>query len=146
MLKMVKNKYIYCIVIILLSLIIAILPIYAASSGWSFSMDWDGRYVNGSNNGVYHTLNQGGVQITGTVSNTYSRPGALGPYKLYFELLNKTSGNSFGRVTVTPTANGTKNFSGTFSSVGGGTKYYLVIYRTESDGRKITGSGTLKNI
>ena len=94
-------------------------------SNWGFSMNWDGRYVNGANNGVYHSL---------------------GPYKVYIELLNKTSGNSFGEISVIPKAEALKYFSGTFSSVGGGTKYYLVAYRTESDGRRIEADGTLKNI
>lgn len=75
--------------------IITILPVYAASSEWAFSMNYDGRYVNGSNNGVYHKLSKGGVKLSGTVENTYSRPGALGPYTIYIELLNKNSGNSF---------------------------------------------------
>lgn len=126
--------------------VITILPIYATSSNWGFSMNWDGRYVNGANNGVYHSLEKGGVQLSGTIENTYSRPGALGPYKVYIELLNKTSGNSFGEISVIPKADALKYFSGTFSSVGGGTKYYLVAYRTESDGRRIEADGTLKNI
>lgn len=56
------------------------------------------------------------------------------------------SGNSFGEISVIPKADALKYFSGTFSSVGGGTKYYLVAYRTESDGRRIEADGTLKNI
>ena len=53
---------------------------------------------------------------------------------------------SFGEISVIPKADALKYFSGTFSSVGGGTKYYLVAYRTESDGRRIEADGTLKNI
>ena len=69
----------------------------------------------------------------------------MGPYKVYIELLNKTSGNSFGEISVIPKADALKYFSGTFSSVGG-TKYYFVAYRTESDGQRIEADETLKNI
>lgn len=67
---------------------------------------------------------------------------------IYAELRNKSSGNSFGSVTLgRPTLDGkSTSFSGKFTKkTGGGSKYYLIIYRTESDGRTMTGSGTLKD-
>jgi len=133
-------------VVIVFTLLISSVFVYALSSSWGFTMGYDGCYLNGSKNNVYHSLAKGGVSISGTIRNTYSQPGATGPNQLTFVLMNKTSGNSFGKVTVTPVANGFKTFAGTFSSVGGGTSYYLVIYRANPDGRTLVGSGTLKNL
>lgn len=133
-------------VVIVFTLLISSIFVFALSSSWGFKMGSDGSYINGNNNKVYHSLAKGGVSITGIVKNSYSVLGATGPNQLTFVLMNRTSGNSFGKVYVTPKAGGSKSFSGTFSSVGGGTTYYLVIYRANSDGRELVGSGTLKNI
>lgn len=135
------------IMLLILSMFfIGSLTVLAKSSSVSFTMNWDGRYINGKNNGVYHSLSAGGVQIRGTIENTYTRPGAVGPNTITIELWNKTTGNYFGSVKVTPKANSRKSFSGTFSSVGGGNKYYLIIYRANADGRRMVGNATLSNI
>lgn len=69
-----------------------------------------------------------------------------GTNEIFVELINKTSGNSFGSVSLgKPNKNGSKkSFSQTFDKkTGGGTKYYLIFYRVESDERTISGDGTI---
>ncbi len=129
--------------------IIVLIPVYAATSSWKFSMSTGGCEVNGKKNGVFHKLSKGKVGISGEVYTHSNANGNGGPTNyLNFSLYNKTTGNYFGNVKVKPSgyAFGTKKISGTYSkAVGGGTKYYLVIYRSNSDGTKLSGSGKLKN-
>lgn len=124
------------------------MPVLAKSSSWSMKLSYKCRVVDGSANGKYHSLSAGYAKINGSVYPSYVAPGATTPQTLTFQLKNKTSGNSFGRVTVTPYAkkNKAKSFSSKYDKkVGGGTKYYLFIYRGVEDGRTIIGNGTLAN-
>lgn len=123
---------------------VAVLPSLslAASNSYSFTMNY--RVVDGSANGQFKKLSKGKAYISGTHKITKSLPGALGPYTLHYQLFNKTSGNSFGTVKSTPTKSGT-SFSGTYSGLGGGTKYYLFIYKIEWDGHTVQGSGKIYN-
>lgn len=60
--------------------------------------------------------------------------------------MNKTTGNEFGTIeTKVPTGGTTGSVNGTFSGLGGGTNYYLLIWKVEEDGRTIEGSGTVSN-
>lgn len=134
-------------IILAIICLISMMPVYAASSSFWFEMNTNGRVINGSDNGAYHSLDKGVVSISGTATTNASQNLNGNSNTVYVQLLNKTSGNSFGTVTFKPSASlGDKvHFSGTYSSVGGGSKYYLMIYRNQSDGLGFTGSGTLKN-
>jgi hypothetical protein len=123
------------------------IPVFAKSSGFDFTLKH--RVVNGSKNGEYHSL-AGGTKplISGSMEQTGGSTVNNLSNTIYAELLNKTSGNSFGVVTLgKPSKTGKKtSFSGRFTKkTGGGTKYYLIIYRTSSDGRVMSGSGILKD-
>ena len=138
-----KSK-IYTILLFSLLVTIMSIPAFAATSKFDFTMKH--RVVNGKTNGEYHTLSggkrptiSGSMYQTGGTTNT-------GTNEIFVELVNKTSGNSFGSVSLgKPNKNGSKkSFSETFSKkTGGGTKYYLIFYRVESDGRTISGDGSI---
>lgn len=143
------KKKITELAIICTMLVVMALPVFAASSSWGFSMGVDGRVIDGSSNGVYHKLSAGKVNISGKVKTVSSKALTSGTNDVYIALYNKTSGNFFGTVSVTPSAyiNGEVSFSNTFATaVGGGTNYYLVIYRLETDGKALKGyDGVLAN-
>lgn len=120
------------------------IPAYAATSSYSFSMSF--RVVDGSANKEFHKLDKGSVSISGTHRVSSSGDGAYSPLQLNYQLCNKTSGNCFGTVKATPRADGKSSIvSGTYSGLGGGTNYYLLIYRNGTDGHTISGSGKLAN-
>lgn len=121
------------------------IPAYAATSSYSFTMSF--RVVDGSANKEFHKLDKGSVSISGSHRVSSSGDGARDtPLQLNYQLCNKTSGNCFGTVKATPRADGTRTYvNGTYSGLGGGTNYYLFIYRNGTDGHTISGSGTLSN-
>lgn len=130
-----------CISVSLLSLVFTI-PALASTSIFNFQMNK--VYLDGRVNAAYHKLDAGTVGINGSTYVFSKDAGAkTTPTDLLFTLWNATSGNSFGSVK----AKVGSNFSGKFKSVGGGTKYYLIITRVNGldDGNNIKGSGTLKN-
>ncbi len=144
---MMKRKIFTTIIIVLLLFTMSV-PTFAKSNAFEFTLS--NRVVDGSQNGKYHSLDGGTyASISGSMIQTGGSTVNDSKYTIYAELCNKTSGNSFGVVTLgKPTGDITKTtFSGTFSKrkTGGGTKYYLIIYRGESDGRTMSGSGTLKD-
>lgn len=124
------------------------IPTFAKSSEFKFTLEH--RVVDGSKNGVYHALSGGTYpSISGTMRQTGGVTETDLRNNIYVELRNKTSGNSFGSVWLgRPSTDGTSiSFSDTFSErkTGGGTKYYLIVYRAESDGRIMEGSGDLED-
>ena len=146
--KKLRNIVRVSMLVVILALV-TIVPVLAATSNWKFSMSTGGCEVNGKKNGVFHKLSKGKIAINGDIY-THSNANGNGSSTNYlnFALYNKTTGNYFGTVKAKPSgyAHGTKKISGTFSkAVGGGTKYYLVIYRGNGDGTKLSGSGKLKN-
>lgn len=137
-----KTKLFSFFTVALLFVVTAV-PALAASGNYGFTMSL--RVVDGSENGQFYTLNKGSATIKGTHAVVSSLPGALGPNPINYQLYNKTSGNSFGIVKATPLANGERTtVSGTYTGLGGGTSYYLYIWRTD-DGRTVNGSGTISN-
>jgi hypothetical protein len=137
-----KTKLLSIGIIGFLALIMAI-PALAASNSYSFTMNY--RVVDGSANGQFHTLKSGTASIRGSHYQYSAEPNSVGPNPVNYQLYNKTSGNSFGIVKSTPTTDGSsKSFSGSYSGLGGGTSYYLFIWRTD-DGRNIKGSGLIFN-
>lgn len=141
-----KNK-IFTILTIGVLLVTMSIPALAKSNSFDFTMKY--RVVDGSTNKEYHSLKGGTYpSISGSMRQSGGTTNTTLRNKIYAELCNKTSGNSFGSVTLgRPTLDGkATGFSGKFDKkTGGGSKYYLIIYRTESDGRIMTGSGTLKD-
>ena len=119
---------------------------YAASSNFSFTMYTNGRVIDGSANGVYHTLGSGTPRISGTLTTTGVQQNLSYSNTLYIQLYSKSTGKSYGRVTVKPSTSyyGVASISGSYSSVPAGS-YYLYIYRAESDGLSYQGNGTLSN-
>ncbi|MBA3925998.1 hypothetical protein [Listeria rustica] len=138
-------------VLILLFVSIFSLPLIvkAASTGYSFTMDK--RVVDGSVTGKYHKLSKGNAYLTGSqyiysADKGYSKKAnAIG-----YELRNKTTRNSFGsfskalssRSSTYPTKISKTRFSKT---VGGGTQYYLIMWKNDDDGNNVKGSGTVSN-
>ena len=91
-----KSK-IYTILLFSLLFTIMSIPAFAATSKFDFTMKH--RVVNGKTNGEYHTLSggkrptiSGSMYQTGGTTNT-------GTNEIFVELVNKTSGNSFGSVS-----------------------------------------------
>lgn len=101
----------------------------AASSSFSFTMNTDGRVIDGSANGIYHTLGSGTPAISGTLTTTGVQQNQTSSNTLYIQLYSKSTGKSYGTVKVTPskTYKGTATISGSYSSVTSG-QYYLFIY------------------
>lgn len=145
--KMMK-KILVTMISVVFVMIMTMMPVFAASSNYGFELPPLSRVVDGCDNGVFHPLDNGGVKITGSIYIASKLPGALAPETIHISLYNKTTGNYFGQVTVTPYSQTykVKNFSGTFNSVGGGTKYYLRAYRAVEDGNEVHCNGTLKNV
>ncbi|MBZ5215433.1 hypothetical protein HU186_13945 [Bacillus paralicheniformis] len=128
----------------LLSLVMAI-PTLAASKNYSFTMEY--RVVNGATHGKFFTLKAGKAKISGKQWQFKADPYAVGPNNVHYELKNKTTGNSFGQVVSKPYAENEKDkkVSGTYSGLGGGNRYYLMIWKVEDDGRDIKGNGSVYN-
>ena len=135
------------IALICMIMVVVATPVFAVSSSFDFTISQ--RVVDGSKNGQYHKLNKGKAKISNAyVYQVAAKRGATSPQTLYVDLINKTTGNYFGTITIgKPTKDGkAKYFSGTFSkSVGGGSKYYLYVHRDASDGRTIYGNGKISN-
>lgn len=112
--------------LLLLSSVFLIVSIMAvpvlASSSWHFTMNHDGRYIDGAKNGQFHSRSKGKVTISGSIWATVIKNEKVGPNNITFELRNKNTGNKFGTVTVKPNKNySSKAFSKVFpKKVGGG--------------------------
>lgn len=144
-----KKRIINSISIMLITLIIGItlaVPTYAITFKWSISMSTNGRIVDGKKNGVYHKLSYGYVKIKGTIYTHSNKNGNGRPTnELHFQLYNKSTGNCFGDITKKPSgyAMDYVDFSGIYpKKVGGGNKYYLAIWRVDSDGTKLSADGS----
>ncbi|KPN14811.1 hypothetical protein AKG37_07040 [Bacillus australimaris] len=139
-----KKSRVFSVVMLVLFSFVMVVPTFAKTNQYSFTMEK--RAVNGSDLGKYYTLSKGSAKISGSQWQSKKLPNAKGPNLVYYELRNKTTGNSFGTVTSRPNANGSSNkVSGTFKGLGGGNKYYLFVYKIEIDGRHLKGSGKVYN-
>lgn len=120
-------------------------PTYAVTFKWSMSMSTNGRVVDGKKNGVFHKLSYGHVKIKGTIYTLSNKNGnGERTNKLHFELYNKTTGNYFGDISKKPSgyAMDYVDFEGIYpKKVGGGNKYYLYIWRADSDGTSLSADG-----
>lgn len=138
-----KAKILSLVFILMFTMVMAI-PTLAASNSYSYTMNF--RVVDGSANGKFFNLSQGDAWIEGYQRQYSSDPGAVGPNTIHYQLYNKTSGNSFGDVTsFAPTDGSNRSFSGKYTGLGGGTSYYLFIWKAADDGRNVDGVGTVSN-
>jgi hypothetical protein len=64
-----KNRVI-TIAMALLAALVMVTPVMANSSGWYFLAYYDGRIVNGHDNGVFHQMNAGYLTVAGTLETT----------------------------------------------------------------------------
>jgi hypothetical protein len=64
-----KNRII-TIAMTVLAALVMVTPAMANSSGWYFLAYYDGRVVNGHDNGVFHQMNAGYLTIAGTLETT----------------------------------------------------------------------------
>ncbi|MBP1970988.1 hypothetical protein J2Z83_003125 [Virgibacillus natechei] len=134
----------FTIIILGALLFLFAIPAYAASNSFSFTMEH--RVVDGSANGEFMTLSRGSAALSGSHYISSSKSGAGGPNQIAYQLCNQTSGNCFGIIRSTPRDDGLRrSFNGTYTGLGGGTSYYLMIYRGANDGHTISGSGTVRN-
>lgn len=64
-----KNRVITLAMTLLVALVM-VTPVMANSSGWYFLAFYDGRVVNGHDNGVFHQMNAGYLTVSGTLETT----------------------------------------------------------------------------
>lgn len=119
------------------AMIIPFVFVYAASSSYSFTMQY--RVVDGCDNDEFHYLDSGTVAISGSTSAGSSTQ------DVKYELMRERFGpdKSFG------TVNGGVNqsFTGTFPSAADidSSNYCLIVFRDSTDPWTVTGSGTIYN-
>lgn len=140
-----------CVVTVMLvvfAMLITISPVLANTSNWSFQSTVDGRYLDGLANGVRHVMTAGTLTNSGSIWATSAIPGAntnANPWT--FEVWKEVTGldPKICSVVVTPRTalNSPVSFSKGCGSITAGT-YYLIIFRSASDGRAYAGSGNLR--
>lgn len=134
------------VIIILIVCCVCLLPSFANTSSWSFTMDY--RYVNGAENGIYHKMDAGKMSISGKIW-IYSKDSWFGktPNRIKYEVWKSSFGldENVGKGDVIPQLpEGTEvEFSKSFGEQKSG-QYYLVFYKIDDDGYNIKGSGILK--
>jgi hypothetical protein len=134
------------VLLVVCALFIMVAPALANSSGWSFTMDR--RYVNGDDNGAYHTMTAGNMTNNGYVYLYYILGGSVPPpFDTHIEVWRKVSGPDVycGSSTVnTGSTLNVKKYFTTYCGTQPAGTYYLIIWKTEWDGFYTKGSGTLK--
>lgn len=142
----IRNRII-TIAMTLIALLIMATPVLANSSSWWFLAYYDGRVINGHDNGVFHSMTAGTLTISGTITTTAIYGTSNGAQPWYFEVwkdgLIHTKKCTAGPVAVPLSWNQSNSFSKNCGSITSGS-YYLVIWRAATDNREVTGSGTLR--
>jgi len=87
---MVQKRYL-SVIIILIVCCVCLLPSFANTSSWSFTMDY--RYVNGAENGIYHKMDAGEMSISGKIW-IYSKDSWFGetPNRIKYEVWKSSFG------------------------------------------------------
>lgn len=114
-------------------------------------MFFDGRVVDGYNNGVKHTMTAGALTLSGRVWTAVIKPNPLAVQPVTVEVRQKTlfSFNvicSSGPHTTSDNNTGSQfavSFSKNCGNIPAG-DYYIRIWRANTDGREIEGDGTLR--
>lgn len=136
---------------VLFAILVMASPALANSSSWYFYENRDGRVVDGSKNGIYHTLTAGTLTISGSIWTAAIYPGSTSVQGITIEVrkpafLGSTTICSTG--PYYPSANNIgKSYAVTVSKncggVGAASDYYLYVWRSNTDGREVEGSGNL---
>lgn len=132
-----------------LAVLIMVLPVLAASSSSSYAWDMprDGRYVNGKQNGVTHSLSAGKLSNSGRLWQYATIGGATGPLSITVEVWkdNILSDTKICSITVptSSTIGVQSGYSVPCGDIAAG-NYYLVIWKAEKDGWSTQGDGTLE--
>lgn len=141
------KKNIIAATMTLVAVLIMVTPALANSRSWSFLAFYDGRVINGKNNGVFHSMTAGALTISGTIKTTaiFGTPSGAQPwtFEVWQDGLFPSKKCTAGPVAVPVGLNQTNSFSKACGSIPAGS-YYLVIWRAAVDNREVTGSGTLK--
>lgn len=117
---------------------------FAASSDYSFVMY--NRVVDGSSQGIYHTLDQGNVYISGLHYEISTDPWAVnnGYNSIYYALVRERFGPDYkcgsASFEIYEHPSGLIGVADMDSS-----NYYLEIFKIEDDGHNIMGSGEIYN-
>lgn len=133
--------------IVILALMVMSLPAIANSANYSWDMAYTGRYVNGYNNGVTHSLTAGTLTNSGSLWEYFkSATSNATPWDITIEV--EKVGTFWDTLicyeTVTPsiTLNQSVSYNDACGSVTSGT-YYLIISKPGTDGWSTAGNGTL---
>jgi hypothetical protein len=127
------------LLVTIIAIAIILIPlglIHAASSNYSFTMDY--LIVDGKENGQYHTLDSGTGYISGSA---YAYNSSI---NVHYELMRNVFGPdpSYGSVNGGINQSFNETFPNTLLS---DDNYYLIVWRTGFDGITVNGSGTLHN-
>jgi len=142
-----QQKNIVASMIALLAMLLIITPVSANTSNWNFTSFMDGRYLNGSDNVVFHQIDAGFLTFEGSIaavdSNENPNPNAS-------EWTFQVKKDAFGpdpticQTVVLPTTDGNPVFFNEGCENTSAGSYCLVIFRGASDGCSYSGSGTLE--
>ncbi|MDX2074965.1 MAG: hypothetical protein SFZ02_00920 [bacterium] len=135
--------------LILFAMLIMVFPVFANTSGWSFTGTVAGRVVNGGNNGIYHNMTAGSLTNSGSIWPTFANPGSTSPSPWVFEVWKDNGIFDSFICASSPVTTGTTIGQGTSFSQGCGTissgSYYLVAWRATTDGRSYSASGSFSS-
>ena len=140
-----KNRVITLAMTLLVALVM-VTPVMANSSGWYFLAFYDGRVVNGHDNGVFHQMNAGYLTVAGTLETTAIYGSPNGNQGWTFEVWKDTFIHQkmcgVGKVAAPASWGDTVSFSYRCANVASGS-YFMKIWRAETDNREVEGWGTL---
>lgn len=138
-----KNGIITGVLLVALSLVVAI-PAFANSSTWNITMKL--RVVNGKDNKTFFSLSKGKAYIKGRVGSVkYMDKGSNSPLDVYVTLYRSKTGADveYNSVDI-----GTNQYfdDKKLGTVGvNSDQYYLLFWKGEVDGFKVTANGTVHN-
>lgn len=145
-----KKKYLILITLVAALLLLVVTPVLANTRNWSWTMGTSGRVIDGKANGVLHSMTAGTLTLSGSVWNDFNLVGATGPAKITIEVRRQRTllpDQLICSTSVTPDSRVGYQYRKTISkncgSIVSGT-YYLYIWRSYADGRRIKGEGTLR--
>ncbi|MEW6059400.1 MAG: hypothetical protein AB1551_04545 [Actinomycetota bacterium] len=119
-------------------------PAFANSSSYWFKMDY--RYVNGSQNGIFHSMTGGNLTNSGQIWVYSKDGGAASPVPVTIEVWD-TDGldNIVCSLSVTPYAKiGQRKAYNKSCGHIDPDEYYIVAWKTVDDGNNVQASGTLR--
>lgn len=136
-----KNNITTVFVLVIIALMMTA-PVLANSSRWQFTGTVWGEVVDGKANGVLHYMTAGNLTNSGSLQ-IYQQSSYPTVEPWYVEVRKDAFFNPLicKSNAITPTTSG-KSFTVNCGSISSG-NYYLRIYRDQTDGRAVAGSGHL---